>query len=353
MMNKSLSTTARSVASVAILSATIASTAFFPASGFAAEMGSADSNNPPVTTSIEQQLSQLSYTAQNVNESPEVRANALRELANYPSQNALVAVARGLKDSEFVVREAAIVGAEPYPLEHRWRMVAPLLNDAHESVRTTAAASLVRDYDNVTPEQQKQLELPIAELKDYLGGKSDFASQLLLADVLRWNNEWSMADKKYQTLLIKHSDNPQIWLNIADNYRAQNQDQLAIETLDTAIDVNPDTASLHYSKSLTLVRMEQKEKAASEIEKAAKLAKDNSYYWYLNGVLQEPLDVDKSTQSFEKAYLISGAPEQLYAVCDIYVRYGNDNASQCLDELGKIAPAYVIEELKAKLVTKG
>ncbi|MGF1755133.1 hypothetical protein L4C33_16240, partial [Vibrio makurazakiensis] len=109
-----------------------------------------------------------------------------------------------------------------------------------------------------------------------------------------------------------------------------------------------DNSALHYSKSLTLVRLNEKKQAAQEIEMAANLAKNNSYYWYLNGVLQEHFDIDKSTDAFEKAYMISGAPEQLYAVCDIYVRYGNSNADECLAELSKVAPEYIIEQLKDK-----
>ncbi|USD42689.1 tetratricopeptide repeat protein [Vibrio sp. SCSIO 43135] len=299
---------------------------------------------------VQARLTKLSYTAQNQNEQPEVRADALRQLAQYPSQNALVAVARGLKDPSFVVREAAIIGSDPYQLEHRWRMVAPLLTDEHHSVRAAAAANLARDYNNVSEEQRAQLEAPIAELVAFLEQQQDDGSKLLLADVLRWHNQWEEADKRYQTLLVKDSDNPQLWLNLADNYRAQSKDKEAIDTLDTAIRKLPGTASLHYSKSLALVRLEDRTTAAEEIETAAKLAKDNSYYWYLNGVLQEDLNIDKSTKSFEKAYLISGAPEQLYAVCDIYVRYGNEKTDECLKELGKVAPDYVIKDLKSKQV---
>ncbi|GAL32175.1 TPR repeat protein [Vibrio maritimus] len=46
--------------------------------------------------------------------------------------------------------------------------------------------------------------------------------------------------------------------------------------------------------------------------------------------------------------MISGAPEQLYAVCDMYVRHNNAKTEACLGELGKVAPPYVIEQLKAK-----
>ncbi|AIV08683.1 tetratricopeptide repeat protein [Vibrio harveyi] len=298
--------------------------------------------------SPQQMVAKLSYQAQDIKQPVEKRIEALHELANYPSQNALVAVARSLQDQDPAVREAAIVGAEPYTIEHRWRMIEPLLSDQETMVRITAATNLVRDFSNVSSEQKQTLEAPVAELISYLENKQDNGSKLLLADVYRWHHEWDKADKIYQALVINQPENPQIWLSLADNYRAQQRDADAVKTLDSAIKLHPDNASLHYSKALTLVRLDDKKSAALEIEKAANMAKDNSYFWYLNGVLQEEYNLDKSVKSFEQAYLISGAPEQLYAVCDIYVRYDNPKTDECLGELEKVAPSYVIDQLKEK-----
>ncbi|MGI9948676.1 tetratricopeptide repeat protein [Vibrio hyugaensis] len=296
----------------------------------------------------QQVVAKLSYQAQDVKQPTEKRIEALRNLANYPSQNALVAVARSLQDKDPAIREAAIVAAEPYTIEHRWRMIEPLLSDSEAMVRITAATNLVRDFSNVSSEQQETLEGPVSELVKYLETKKDDASKLLLADVYRWHHQFDSADKIYQSLVTKTPENPQVWLSLADNYRAQERDADAVKTLETAIELHPDNASLHYSKALTLVRLDEKQNAAQEIEKAADMAKNNSYFWYLNGVLQEDFNLDKSVKSFEQAYLISGAPEQLYAVCDIYVRYNNPKTDECLGELEKVAPSYVIDQLKEK-----
>lgn len=301
-------------------------------------------------TDTQMRIQQLSYMAQDQNQSVENRTGALQELASYPSQNALVAVARGLKDQTPKVREASIIGALPYQLEHRWALVSPLLSDTDSMVRHSATSNLVRDYNTLDKEQKAQIEQPVAELIRFLESQESEKFQLLFADVLRWHNEWDKAETIYLELINTYQKNPQVWLSYADNFRAQNKDQQAIEVLDRGLENVPDNAAIHYSKSLTLVRLEDKTAAAKEIEVAAELAKDNSYYWYLNGVLQEELDIDKSTKSFEKAYLISGSPEQLYAVCDIYVRYGNEKTDDCLSELAKMAPVYVIDQLKEKRV---
>ncbi|MDK9734902.1 hypothetical protein KIN38_19450 [Vibrio sp. B511a] len=295
-----------------------------------------------------QRVEKLSYDAQNKKLSSEKRIDVLRELANYPSQNALVAVARGLQDEDAGIREAAVVGAQPYMIEHRWRLISPLLSDDAAMVRITAAINLVRDYANLSSEQQQSLEGPVSELTAHLSSKNDNVSKLLLADVYRWHRDWDKAALIYPELTKLEPNNPQVWLSYADNFRAQQLDQKAINVLDEGIKLNSEDASLHYSKSLALVRLDKKKEAAFEIDKAATMAKTNSYFWYLNGVLQEELDLKKSVNAFEQAYLISGAPEQLYAVCDIYVRYGNPKTDDCLTELTKVAPDYVIEELNQK-----
>ncbi|MEZ9673345.1 tetratricopeptide repeat protein [Vibrio lentus] len=301
-------------------------------------------------TDTQSRIQQLSYMAQDQNQSIENRTGALQELAKYPSQNALVAVARGLKDQNPEVREAAVIGSEPYQLEHRWALVSPLLKDTDTMVRHTATSNLIRDFNVLDDQQKAQIEPPVQELISFLETQESEKFQLLFADVLRWHNEWDKAETVYLELIKTHPEESQVWLSYADNFRSQSKDQQAVEVLDRGLKNVPDNAAMHYSKSLTLVRLEDKSAAANEIEVAAKLAKDNSYYWYLNGVLQEELNIDKSTKSFEKAYLISGSPEQLYAVCDIYVRYGNEKTDECLAELSKVAPGYVIDQLKEKRV---
>ncbi|SON52967.1 tetratricopeptide repeat protein [Vibrio tapetis] len=289
-----------------------------------------------------------SYIAQDMNKPEHERVVALEALSSSPSQNALVAVARGLKDPSARIREAAIVAAKPYQLEHRWRLVAPLLADEDHTVRITAAANLVRDYSSLDQAKQSDSKSALLELESYLKAQPDQSSHLFLADVYRWQKQWDKASELYHQVLSEDQKNVQAWLNLADNYRGQGKDKQAINVLNQAMMVAPSNATLHYSKSLALVRLEDKEQAAKEIQIAADMAVDNSYYWYLNGVLQENVDVDISTASFEKAYKISGDPVQLYAVCDMYIRYDNGKAAQCLEELTKIAPPTVIKQLEAK-----
>ncbi|MGF1736586.1 tetratricopeptide repeat protein [Photobacterium satsumensis] len=318
----------------------------------AAEKGNADLfAGSPLTSQQDiqaQQIQQWVMIAQDNRQDDEKRADALRQLARYPNQNSLVAVARGLQDDNPLIREAAVVGAEPYQFAHRWRMLSPLIQDSEQNARLTATMNLIRNYGEMDTEQQALMDPVTAELINYLIDKKDLPSQLLLADVYRWHQEFDKAHESYIALQGTDDQNPQIWLGLADNYRAQGDDLQANIVLEHAQKVLPEEANLFYSQALTLVRLDEKKRAAAAIKVATELAPDNSYFWYLNGVLQEAFNVDDATTSFEKAYEISGAPEQLYAVCDIYVRYGHLNTDACLESLGKVAPDFVIDELKSK-----
>ena len=89
----------------------------------------------------------MAFMAQNTNEPIESRVQALHFISQYPNQNSLVAVARALKDDNALIREAAITGATPYPLEHRYRMVSPLLEDQQQAVRAAAIVHLLKDFE--------------------------------------------------------------------------------------------------------------------------------------------------------------------------------------------------------------
>ncbi|MGR5120085.1 tetratricopeptide repeat protein [Vibrio astriarenae] len=294
-------------------------------------------------------MAQLSYQAQDTRLSVDERAQALRSLGQYPSQNGVVAVARALKDDNAQLREAAIIGAAPYQLPHRWKMLEPLLSDEVKSVRLSAVMSLLPDYTQLDTAQRNTISSTTQELLDFLPSQKDLESQLMLADTLRWTGEHQKAEQAYAKLLETAAERPEVWLNYSDNYRAQNKDQEAIDILDQAILALPKNGDFYYAKSLALVRLEKRTAAAEEMEKATKLSPDNSYYWFLNGVLQEPIDINHSIHSFETAYMLSGSSEHLYSVCDIYVRHGHTNSEVCLEALEQHAPAYVIEQLRAQM----
>ncbi|MEH6453150.1 MAG: hypothetical protein V7782_08945 [Psychromonas sp.] len=292
----------------------------------------------------------MAFIAQNANETVKKRVQALHFLSQYPNQNSLVAVARALKDDNEMIREAAITGATPYPLTHRYRMVSPLLEDPVQAVRTAALVHLLKDFEQLQMGEQAKLRAESDQLIALLETDQSYSQQLLVADIYRWTFRFEASLEIYEKLLGYDDKTADLFLNLSHNYYAQEQNQQALNILNKGIAFNGEVAALYYSKALALVRLQQKDVAAISMNKATELAPDNAYYWYLNGVLQEPLDIDNAITSFNNAYLISGSPENLYAMCDIYVRNGHQNTEQCISALAEVAPQQVINELRSKQI---
>lgn len=292
-------------------------------------------------------VSQLSYVAQNTGASVEERVDALNNLASYPSQNALVAVARGLKAQEDEIRVAAVLASSPYQVDYRWRLLSPLLDDSASAVRNAAVINLVEDFEKLNPEQQTRLSAHLQETQSALEKSSTYQSKLTLANTHRWTGNTRLA-QDYYAKLLKSDDNKttEFWLNYADTFRLSEQHIETIKILEQGIEQFPDEPNLRYSKALAQVRAGDSEHAVDTMLAAATLAETNSYFWYLHGVMQTSIDSQQAIQSFEKAYLISGAPEQLYALCEIYSTTHNPKLEGCLNELKQVAPANVVKSFE-------
>ncbi|GLS91162.1 hypothetical protein GCM10007916_22310 [Psychromonas marina] len=288
----------------------------------------------------------MAFVAQNSNESIENRVQALNFISQHPNQNSLVAAARGLKDENAMIREAAIGAVAPYPLAHRYRMVSPLLAAEESSVRSAAIIHLLKDFEQLQMGQQANVRAQADELITQLIDDQSYTQQLLLADIYRWTFRYQSAQAIYENLLTYDQKSVALFLSFSHNYYAQGKNQETLDILEKGIQFDNEDATLHYAKALALVRLQQKEVAAESMKIATELAPDNAYYWYLNGVLQEPLEIEQSIKSFEKAYLISGSPENLYAMCDIYIRNAHQNTEQCITALAEIAPQEVVDGLR-------
>ncbi|PMH42209.1 hypothetical protein BCU68_14465 [Vibrio sp. 10N.286.49.B3] len=294
----------------------------------------------------QEHISSLAYRAQNQQLSTNERAESLNQLSLYPNQNSLVAIARALKEDNEDIQLAAINGAKPYSLDYRWRLFEPLFDHASIEIRRAITYDLLRGYTKMTQKKKIELEPMIDELAFYLSTQSSIELKRKLANLYRWYGQWESAENIFISLFAIGQNDPQLWLDYADNFRVSGHDQRTNAALIEAIRLHPNYAPLYYSKALTQVRMKKMKQAAEDMEKAAKLADTNSYYWYLTGVLQEEFSVEKATQSLERSYYISGSPEQLYAVCDIYKRHNHSRTESCITELESKVPESVIKKVR-------
>ncbi len=301
------------------------------------------------SSAANQTAEQLSYIAQDKSKKRSERIDALEQLASFPSQSALIAIARGLKDNQHDIREASVRASAPYQLTHRWRLLSPLMDDLVLDVRMAVAKNLAVDYTKMNAVQKRQFDPLFDDWASTLILKGSEESMMTLAEGYLYISDYNAARNVYSQLIERSEGGVDAWIGVAESYRLNKQDEQALAVLNDALVVFSDEPSILYVKSLTLVRLNKPNQAARSMDSAAKIAKTNSQYWYVNGVLQEAYDQQLALESLKKAYQISGHPEQLYAVCDFKIRHLDNKAEVCLMQLEKIAPPHVIANLRSRI----
>ncbi|GEM77885.1 hypothetical protein VSU01S_01300 [Vibrio superstes NBRC 103154] len=303
----------------------------------------------PSSSAANRTVEQLSYIAQDKNNKRSERIDALEQLTRFPSQSALIAIARGLKDSHHDVREASVRASAPYQFAHRWRLLSPLMDDLVLDVRIAVAENLVVDYAAMNAVQKRQFDPLFDDWASTLILEDTPESMMALGEGYLHIGDYGAARNVYGQLIERAEGGVDAWIGIAESYRLNKQDDEALTSLNKALVAFPEEPRLLYAKSLTLVRLNKPKQAAQSMDHAANVAKTNSQYWYVNGVLQEAYDQQLALDSLKKAYQISEQPEQLYAICDFKIRHSDSRAEVCVMQLEKIAPPHVVANLRSRI----
>ncbi|KLV04234.1 deca-heme c-type cytochrome [Photobacterium aquae] len=305
----------------------------------------------------------LAYIAQDASESEIIRASALERLAGHAGdprslsarqQNRVVALGRAVKHDSAMIRLGAITGSQGFGLVERWQILSPLLVDPVLSVRTEAAGALVEGWSTLSPAQQQQLIPPLAEYMEIQQYNADRGfGRTNMGNVYRAQGEIDKAIAAYQGAIAIEPYFDNSYVNLADLYREQGNEQLALQTLISGMKAQPKSAALPFSTGLALLRRGDKTGAVEYLKLAAELAASNSRYWYVYGLALEQQDVIAASQSLEKAFALSGNPQHLYAQCEVLARNPQDAAvamalSRCLKQLSQYVPPEAINSLKAQ-----
>ena len=216
-----------------------------------------------------------------------VRATALSLIANPAAPQLTTLIQECLQDSDPMIRRQAVSllrGAEPLS---RWQAAGPLLTDPSRIVRLEAintvadTATLV----SLTPEQRATFDGALAEYRTVQAFNADRADAWLNLGSLeaRLGNPGAAETDYLRGIRLQPSFMPN-YLNLADLYRAQARDSDGERVLREALRVYPDSADIHHSLGLTLVRRRKLDEAVTELATATQLAPDNPRYTFVYAV---------------------------------------------------------------------
>jgi Tfp pilus assembly protein PilF len=229
-----------------------------------------------------------------------VRATALTQL-RFDSQ----IFAESLRDSNPLLRLAALQSLANAPLATRLSLAAPLLSDPLRAVRIEAASLLA-------PVPAEQLNAAQSAAFDRAGAEY-VASQRYNADraEARVNlgtfyanrGEATKAEEEIKAAMNLDSHFIPAYVNLADMYRARGRDADGERILREGINVSPKSATLHHALGLVLVRLKRTDAALTELESAAVLEPGNARFVYVYAVaLHSTGKPDLAIASLKKAF---------------------------------------------------
>jgi Flp pilus assembly protein TadD len=217
-----------------------------------------------------------------------VRASALARLPTDLGRSGVVAdaVSQAARDTDPLVRRAALAALEHVSPDARLAPAVPLLTDPVRIVRIEAARVLaaVRSealsqgaraaYEHVATElvDAQRVNADRPESRTNLG--TFFATRGRVAD----------AETEFRAALALERTFTPAYVNLADLYRAQQREPDVRRILEEGLKAVPDDAALHYALGLALVRAQRPSDALTHLARAAARAPDNARFVYTYAV---------------------------------------------------------------------
>ena len=293
---------------------------------------------------------ELAYIAQNPLETNIIRASAISRLAQYPSQNALITLARSVKHQDSLIRLSTIDGSANFRPQDRFQILEPLLSDSVLGVRIEAAGALALQWQGLTVAQRHAIEKPLKEYIDFqqFNGDRGFA-HTNIGNIYRSKGLLDKAEESYLTAINIEPIYSNSYVNLADLYRERGNEEKSFAILMKGMKAQPKAGSLPYSAGLSLYRQNKLTDAILYFKQATMVESQNGQYWYVLALAQEKVNSKQAILSMRKAYEVSHNPEHLYALCELTLRYNDKSSDQCIKQLTPFVPENIIRKLQQKM----
>lgn len=215
-----------------------------------------------------------------------VRATAVSLLDTYPGQTTAAALIELVKDTNPLVRTAAVDALESLSPSQQKLLAREALEDPIRLVRTLAGRVLAKASPAGLSGQQLQLRSSaIREYEEVQQLHADHpVGRLNLGNLYRDQQDYGRAETFYlKTMALEPAFIP-AYLNLADLYREIGQEAEGKKVLLKALQTAPRSASAEYALGLLLVRTGQRKLALAHLARAAQLEPENNHHAYAYGI---------------------------------------------------------------------
>lgn len=235
--------------------------------------------------------------------SPIREGTLLSKLGGFPSQLTIDAAAAAIDSSDPLIRRAAVNALRPMPLETRWQLLSPLIDDRVRVVRMEVASALADAHSQLTAADQERLDRLFDEYREVLSYDADSPSGQLSIGNLEARLGFSiLAENAYlKSLEIEPNFVPTL-INLADLYRSTGRDQESRKILQRALKVAPDSANVNHAYALFLIRAGETDEALRYLEASIALEDSSPRHIYVYAVaLDSRGETGKAIQVIDEA----------------------------------------------------
>jgi predicted CXXCH cytochrome family protein len=214
-----------------------------------------------------------------------VRATAVSLLAQQLDDLALDAVDQALQTDEPLIELAALDALEGIPPEARIQPAQRYLTHSLRALRIAAARLLLPVRAELSDQRIADLDSALAEYRDAQLFNSDRAEGLFnWGSSLVQLGQITEAEAYFRSAIDRAPVFTAAYINLADIYRLQGDEDAARTLLEQAVANNPEDPGAHFALGLSLVRAAEPDEAYAELEAAAELAPNAPYYQYVTGI---------------------------------------------------------------------
>lgn len=223
------------------------------------------------------------------------RATAIAYLNFVDFQVSTIHLAKFAQDDQPLIQLAAIEVIARLAPQVKTPILAPMLEHKLKSVRVAAAQALINTP--LSGSDKALFNKVFKELVDATGMQSwRGEGRVNLSNIYSQTARPAMAIEQLETAISIEPYYDVAYVNLADMYRVQQNEQQVKAWLDKGINNNPDSGILRYSLGLHYIRIANHQAALQAFEKAYSLDKNNWQFIYTLIMVYDELGLQAKKQ---------------------------------------------------------
>lgn len=271
----------------------------------------------------------IAALANNGGAAPIWRASAIEALGRVGGREALPTATAMLRDDDPMLRASSVRALQSLPLQQRYQLLTPLMDDPVTGVRMEVATALAGvPLAQIPEDQARALQALFDEYLAITREHADMPEAQMQAGVfLAARGDAEGAEAAYREALLLNNQLIPAYINLADLLRGEARDDEARQLLLTALEVLPGHGPTLHALGLLETRSGNTEAALRYLAQAAAVETGDTRHRFVYAIalhdLGEPEQAVKELQA-----LLSSAPQNT----DILLALANYSAELGLHE---------------------